>query len=231
MGSRYSVAGIFLVMILSVLLFLFSCSSPEPTQTAIPPPGPTQTTTPPPEPTVPASEEPVFKTPTTNLAYLASSNPAEVDNSNLPVTPTDEIHITGVAPDVDIAQYRLTVDGLVDRELSLTYDQLLTYPTVTRVVLLICPEFFADNAEWTGIPLTVLLDEAGIKPEATELYLHAIDGYTSFLSLDEVKDGVFLAYKVNGQVLPREHGYPLRLVLTGKYGGGWVKWLERIEVR
>ncbi len=156
----------------------------------------------------------------------------EFDNSNLPVTPLEELHTTGVAPEVNIEDYRLVVDGLVETSLSLTYEAILAYPTVTEVVLLICPGFFTDNAEWTGVPVTTLLAEAGIKPEASKVTFHALGAeYQVVLPLDLVQqDGVFLAHTVNGQVLPAEHGYPLRLVVRGNYGYDWVKWVTRIEV-
>jgi DMSO/TMAO reductase YedYZ molybdopterin-dependent catalytic subunit len=167
-----------------------------------------------------------------DISYLRSAIPSEVDNSELPVTPTEDIHTTGVPPEVDIEQYRLTIGGLVDKEVSLDYDTILAYPTVTDVVLLICPGFFVDNAEWTGVPVTTLLGEAGIKPEAKQVVFHAIGSYNIVLPLEEVQgDGVFLAHTVNGEILPKEHGFPLRLVVTGEYGSYWVKWVERIEVR
>jgi DMSO/TMAO reductase YedYZ molybdopterin-dependent catalytic subunit len=156
----------------------------------------------------------------------------EFDNSNLPVTPVEELHTTGVAPEVNIEDYRLVVDGLVETSLSLPYEAILAYPTVTEVVLLICPGFFTDNAEWTGVPVTTLLAEAGVKPEASRATFHALGTeYQVVLPLNLVQqDGVFLAHTVNGQVLPAEHGYPLRLVVRGNYGHDWVKWVTRIEV-
>lgn len=154
------------------------------------------------------------------------------DNSNLPITPVEELHITGAAPEVNIEDYRLVVDGLVETPLSLTYEAILDYPTVTEVVLLVCPGFFTDNAEWTGVPVTTLLAEAGIRPEANEVTFHALGSeYRVVLPLNVVQqDGVFLAYTVNGQVLPAKHGYPLRLVVRGNYGYDWIKWVKRIEI-
>jgi sulfoxide reductase catalytic subunit YedY len=162
---------------------------------------------------------------------LIVSDPAEVENSSLPITPVERLHTTGVAPEVDIVNYRLTVDGLVEVQLTLTYDAIMEYPTVSKVVLLVCPDFFVDNAEWTGVPMTTLLSEVDIKPQATQVAFYALDGYKRVLPIEEVRqDGVFLAHTVNGQILPDEHGYPLRLVVKGKYGDVWVKWVEHIEV-
>ena len=166
-----------------------------------------------------------------DLSYLMNSDPAKVDTTGLPVTPVEALHLTGSPPDVDIGSYRLVVDGLVDSPVSLTYDQVKTYPAVTEVVLLICPGFFVDNAAWTGVPVSALLDEARIKSEASSMVFHASGAYQQTLTREEVQaPGVFLAYAVDGQTLPKEHGYPLRLVVKGKYGSTWVKWVERIEV-
>jgi DMSO/TMAO reductase YedYZ molybdopterin-dependent catalytic subunit len=220
--NRHLVLGTIMAVILGLVLLVSSCLPFQGDPVAIPAP----------EPGGQTPGEPATMEPTTDLSYLIYDNPAEVDNSKLPITPTEEIHITGSAPEVDIAQYRLKIDGLVDTEVALEYETLLKYPTVTDVVLLICRGFFADNAEWNGVPVTTLLAEAGIKPAASQLVFHALDGYQTVLSLEEVQnDGVFLAHTVNEQVLPEEHGFPLRLVVTGEYGSAWVKWVNHIEVR
>jgi sulfoxide reductase catalytic subunit YedY len=94
-----------------------------------------------------------------------------------------------------------------------------------------CPGFFTDFGEWTGVPLAMLLEEAGVKPEATEVTFFAIDGYNQTQTLEHIdKYGVFLAYIVNGVILPPEHGYPLRVVDKGSAGSAWVKWVDRIIV-
>jgi DMSO/TMAO reductase YedYZ molybdopterin-dependent catalytic subunit len=184
------------------------------------------------QPTFGQAGQPGAEIPPAEMSRLTTLDPAHVDNSNFPITPTDKLHPTGKTPEIDIAEYRFVVEGLVEKPLSLTYDAILEYPTVTEVVLLICPETFVDNAEWTGIPVSTLLAEAGIKPEAKEIAFYAVDGYKQEFNLDTVQqEGVFLAHTVNGQTLPLNHGYPLRLVIRGEYGFFWVKWLERIEVK
>jgi sulfoxide reductase catalytic subunit YedY len=161
-----------------------------------------------------------------------NADPARVDNSGFPITPIEGLGVTGNPPDVDIATYSLSVDGLVDSPLALTYQDLMSQPTVTRVVLLICPGFFAGNCEWTGVPLTSLLWKAGIKPGASQVVVHAMDKYSQAFSLDDIVSyDIFLAHTVDGQTLPAEHGYPARLVVKGKYGAYWVKWVDRIEVK
>jgi len=165
------------------------------------------------------------------LLDIEHLHPSDVDNTTLPITAVEDLHRTGQAQDYDISTYRLVVDGLVDRPLSLSYDDLLSRPQMTEEVLLICPGFFWDNAVWTGTPLSLILEEANVLPEASQVHIRAGDGYSRKISLeDAMADGVFLAYEVNGEPLPKEHGYPLRLVARHQYGYVWVKWIEEIEV-
>ena len=167
-----------------------------------------------------------------DLSLLVNNDPAKTDNSGFPITPVESLGITGSAPDVDITKYNLIIDGLVNNPLTLNYEAILKYPPISKVVLLICAGAFVDNAEWTGVPLTEILSEAKIKDDASYVIIHALDGYEQVLDLQDIQsDGVFLAYQVNGQILPKEHGYPLRLVVPGKYGFYWVKWVNRIEVK
>jgi|WetSurMetagenome_2_1015567.scaffolds.fasta_scaffold65604_2 DMSO/TMAO reductase YedYZ molybdopterin-dependent catalytic subunit len=166
-----------------------------------------------------------------DLDLLIDKNPASIDNSQFPITPVEDLRTTALPPQVDMKKYSLSIEGLVNNPLNLSYDAVLKYPSVSEVVLLICPDTFVDNAEWTGVPLSTFLTEAGIKPEATQIAFHAMDGYSNRIDLkDALKDGVLIAYKVNGQILPADHGYPLRLVAKGLYGGNWVKWIDRITV-
>jgi sulfoxide reductase catalytic subunit YedY len=170
-----------------------------------------------------------------DLSYLSSLDGSELatfDNSKLPISPIEDLHVAGSGPKtVDIASYRLTVDGLVDMPFTLTYGEIMLFPTVTQVVLLVCPNFFADNAEWTGVLVSTLLAEAGVMPQAKKVTFYALDGYQRTLSLEEAQsDDVFLAYMVDGQVLPLKHGYPLRLVVKGVFGDRWVKWVDHIKI-
>jgi len=165
------------------------------------------------------------------MESLIYQDPATVDNSNLSITPVEELHTTGRPVELDISTYQLIVEGLVENPLSLSHEEIMAYPSVTEVVLLICPGVFYDNAEWTGVPVADILRQAKVKPEAEKVYFEAAGGYRQALTIEEaMSDDVFLAYEVNGQILPVEHGYPLRLVVRGKYGSRWVKWLTHIEV-
>jgi DMSO/TMAO reductase YedYZ molybdopterin-dependent catalytic subunit len=171
----------------------------------------------------------------TPLDSGATQQPAPARSPTPPLlTPIDALGKTGSPVQVDIATYRLTVDGLVEHPLSLSYDEILALSAVTQVVRLECPGFFVDYAEWSGPLVSTLLAKAGIKPDASEVEFS--DGaeypYRSRLTLEEALwNDTFVAHKVNGQILPVEHGYPLRLVAGGKLGSVWVKWLFHIEVK
>jgi DMSO/TMAO reductase YedYZ molybdopterin-dependent catalytic subunit len=127
--------------------------------------------------------------------------------------------------------YTLVITGLVNTPLSLTYDSILEYPTTSQDLLLVCPGFFQERHEWTGIAVSTLLTEAGIKPEATKVVFHAVDRYKREFSLEDVlQGGFFLAHTVDGRTLRKEEGYPLRLVVSGNAGSDWVRWVNNIEI-
>ena len=204
-------------------------ATPEPTPAVekeyIPPPE--TNVTPPPEPVSPATEN----TNPTTLAAEPEPVPTAAPKENPLLTPIEKLGVTGQAQDVDISAYRLTISGLVKKPLSLTYQDILAYPSVTEIAVVICPGFFRDTAEWTGVPLSTILTEAGLISGASWVTFTAVDGYQQKLSLEHVNEyGVFLAYKVNGQTLPPAHGYPLRVVDKGSIGAKWVKWLESIKI-
>lgn len=158
-------------------------------------------------------------------------------------------------PTIEPASYRLDVDGRVRQALSLSMQALRERTAITRRVTLECagngrslmsPRLVSQpwitdgvgTAEWTGVPLRELLDEAGLVEGAIEVAFFGRDRglhggveheYGRSLTIDEATaDGVLLAYEMNGQPLPPQHGYPLRLVVPGWYGMASVKWLDRI---
>ena len=160
-------------------------------------------------------------------------------------------------PMVDPATWRLHVGGLVERSLSLSLAALRERPAITLPVTFECagngrallePRPLSQpwlveavgTAEWTGTPLRGLLAEAGVAPGAVEVLFTGIDRgveggieqrYERSLSLAEAMgDDVLLAWAVNGQSLPPQHGAPLRLVVPGWYGMTNVKWLEQVTV-
>jgi DMSO/TMAO reductase YedYZ molybdopterin-dependent catalytic subunit len=162
---------------------------------------------------------------------LLSMNPAEVDNRNLDIDPLNQFGTMGQTDVViDVKAYRLKVTGKVNRPLSLSYDQILTYPSVTEVVLLICPGFFSNNGRWTGVQVKDLLRETQIKKGAQYIEINGA-GNSTRIPLKTIQEKrILLAYQVNGVTLPRKHGFPLRLVYEDAYGSNWVKYVDEIVI-
>jgi DMSO/TMAO reductase YedYZ molybdopterin-dependent catalytic subunit len=160
-------------------------------------------------------------------------------------------------PEVDPDAWRLRIGGTVRRPLELSMRDLTARATATRTVTLECagngrallePRPVSQpwlleavgNARWTGVPLRGVLEEAGVEDGADEVVFtgldHGIEGeveqdYERSLPLDEaMREDVLLAFEMNGQPLPPQHGFPLRLVVPGWYGMTHVKWLSRITV-
>ena len=156
----------------------------------------------------------------------------EIDNRNLEIDPLDQFGTMGPTDIlVDIETYRLRMTGMVTRPLSLAYDQILRYPSVTENVLLICPGFFVNNGRWTGVHLKVLLQEAHMKNEARYIDVKGGSEKTVRISIKDIfQKKIFLAYRVNDKPLPQKHGFPLRLVFEDAYGSDWVKFVDEIVV-
>lgn len=158
--------------------------------------------------------------------------------SSKEITSNDDFFIQSYSQtqDVDIRSWRLRIDGLVEKPYTLTYEEITRMPEVSEYVTLECigngvGGDLIGNALWTGIPLKVILEKAMVKASAKDLVLHGADGYTDSIPLKRaMSDYNLLAYKMNGVDLPKDHGYPLRLVVPGIYGMKNVKWLERIEL-
>ena len=143
------------------------------------------------------------------------------------------LHVTGTPVDIDIETYRLKVSGAVDTPLSLSLEEIKTMEAQRESVTLVCPGFFTDEGNWTGVRIADLLDLAGVKPEAEQLKFVAADGnYSANLRLDDAMgEGMLIAYAFEDKPLPKVHGYPLRVVAKDQQGNRWVKWLGEIVVQ
>jgi DMSO/TMAO reductase YedYZ molybdopterin-dependent catalytic subunit len=180
------------------------------------------------------------------------------------VTPNDLFYVRNhfTAPNVDAKTFRLKVGGAVQKPLELSLDQLQDMPSKTLTATLECAgngraflnpktkgvqwELGAvSTAEWTGVPLAVVLEKAGVKKGAVDVVLEGADTgepkndakpagalhFTRGLPLEKAtRPEVLLAYKMNGESLPRNHGAPLRAVVGGWYGVASIKWLSRVLV-
>ncbi len=141
-------------------------------------------------------------------------------------------------PVVDSDGWTLTVDGDVENELTITFDELLEMPMVERDITLTCVSNsvggkFVGGARWLGVPLKDILDRAGVGSKADQLLSTDFDGMTISTPLDLATDGreALVVVGMNGKPLPREHGFPVRMVIPGLYGFiSATKWLTRLTL-
>ena len=141
--------------------------------------------------------------------------------------------ITGSMPVFDPSTWSLTVDGLVARELKLSYDDLRGLPVTEQVSTFHCVTgWTVRNVHWGGVHLKAILDLAGPLPSAHALrFVSSEKPYEDSLTIEQASlPDVMIALDLDGSPLPRPHGAPLRLVIPEMYGYKGVKWLERIEV-
>ncbi|HUP83933.1 MAG TPA: molybdopterin-dependent oxidoreductase [Candidatus Limnocylindria bacterium] len=142
-------------------------------------------------------------------------------------------------PRIDSKTWSLRVHGMVDRELTLTYDQLLARPLVERYVTIACVSNevggpLVGNAKWTGTSLVDLLNEAGIKQGATQVVPRSFDGWTAGFPTEHLSGAgsdAMVVVAMNGEPLPPQHGFPARLIVPGLFGYvSATKWLTEIEL-
>ena len=139
-------------------------------------------------------------------------------------------------PDVKYDAHSLRIEGLVDKPYTLTMKELEAMKDRTEFVTLQCignpvGGDSIGNALWDGVTLKRILDRAQPKTGIVKAAFFAGDGYSDSIPYALAQsDDVFLAYRMNGEPLPREHGYPLRAVVPGIYGMKNVKWLSKIEL-
>lgn len=146
--------------------------------------------------------------------------------------------------------YRLMINGLVDRPLVFTYDDLQRFPRESAVCFCECAansgmewagaqlngsqytHGMIHNMEYVGVSLRRLLDEAGVQATGSWIYVEGADASSNGRSIpmEKALDDCMVAFKANGEALRMEHGYPVRLVVPGWEGNLWIKWLRRIEV-
>jgi DMSO/TMAO reductase YedYZ molybdopterin-dependent catalytic subunit len=157
------------------------------------------------------------------------------------ITPTDRffrIDTAVVLPRVDVSTWQLRITGDVERELTLTYDDLLARDLVEVDATIACVsnEVGGDligTARWTGIPLRELLEEARPTAAAEQVLGRSVDGFTAGFPLEVARDGraALVAVAMNGETLPLRHGFPARLVVPGLFGYvSATKWLADIEL-
>ena len=147
-----------------------------------------------------------------------------------------DVDIGAGHPSIDPASYRMTLDGLVNTPLNLTLDQIKAMPQITQSRTFECISNpvggpLIGNAVWIGVQMKQLLAMAGLKAGAQELMVHAADGFYTSIPIALAQDeNALVVHTMNGQPLPRDHGFPLRTVWPGRYGMKQPRWITRMEV-
>jgi DMSO/TMAO reductase YedYZ molybdopterin-dependent catalytic subunit len=168
----------------------------------------------------------------------------QVDGLGPVVTPNDSFYRIDTAlitPTVNLDSWQLKVTGMVDREITLTFDELAQMPLLERYVTIACVSnevggHLVGNAKWTGVRLTDVLDMAGVQAGATQVVPRSVDGWTAGFPTSWVTDpanprDALIAIKMNDAPLPAQHGFPARLIVPGLYGYvSATKWLSEIQL-
>jgi DMSO/TMAO reductase YedYZ molybdopterin-dependent catalytic subunit len=171
------------------------------------------------------------------FTYLAKQTPRTglelPDGRQMEVTPVDAMRVrtAETAPAIDPESYRLRVIGLVDRPLELSFAELQQLPAAEELVDLPCVEGWTETGLRRGPRLYSILEMAGMQPDADNVVLSSLGGYTTSLTPAEINGtDPILAYGANGVSLPDRLGFPLRLVVPHHLGYKWIKWVIGIEV-
>jgi sulfane dehydrogenase subunit SoxC len=195
--------------------------------------------------------EVVRRIPNPPAIFLTSSR-TPIQNLHGIITPNGlhfERHHAGV-PDINPDQHRLVVHGLVDRPMIFSMENIMRFPSESKIYFMECSgnsaaelKRSANNTaqqihglisccEWTGVRVSTLLQECGIKPQATWVLAEGADGaaMTRSIPLSKMLDDAILAYAQNGEMLRAEQGYPLRLFLPSYEGNMSIKWLRRLKL-
>src|SRR5699024_283917 len=158
----------------------------------------------------------------------------DVDNLEGLVSGEDfyEVDIKNINPQVNAADWSLSITGAVENEVDISYDELTSMDREFRFATLRCVSDplngkNMDNDLWTGVPMPRLLQKAN--PQGKYVMLRSVDSYYEETELETLRDG-FLAYGKNGGPLPKAHGHPVRAVVGGHWGEISVKWIDEIEV-
>ncbi|HKF36489.1 MAG TPA: molybdopterin-dependent oxidoreductase, partial [Ktedonobacteraceae bacterium] len=181
-------------------------------------------------------------------SYLNNDNLTTYDGSETfphngvtpPITPNSEHYVVTqnpIDPTVNLEVWRLEITGLVSNPGTYTYEQLKNLPSISRAITLECIAdapggHLISTAIWQGVTLRTLLEKhGGALPGARFVTFHSVDGYVVSQPLDEaLAVDALLAWQMNGVALPNRHGFPLRVLIPGRYGEENPKWLTRIEL-
>jgi DMSO/TMAO reductase YedYZ molybdopterin-dependent catalytic subunit len=180
-------------------------------------------------------------TPARALPDLGPDLAASLEGVTPAMTPIEDFFRIDTAlrvPRVDLATWRLRIHGRVEREVTLTYDELLALPLheVDATIVCVSNEVGGElvgTARWLGVPLADVLTRAGVRPDAEQLVARSLDGWTAGFPVGVALDGrdALVAVGMQGAPLPGRHGFPARLVVPGLYGYvSATKWLTELEL-
>jgi DMSO/TMAO reductase YedYZ molybdopterin-dependent catalytic subunit len=145
------------------------------------------------------------------------------------------IDIDTLPPVIEKSSWVLAVNGLFDHARPLTLSDILAYPAITQPITLSCISNpiggdLISTSNWTGVRLRDLLKDLGLRPEAQELAIKSADGFYESVVMEDMLDPrTLLVYGMNGETLPIEHGFPLRIYIPNHYGMKQPKWIVSIE--
>ena len=192
---------------------------------------------------------------TVSRPYPSASSGSPLQDLNGIITPSDlhfERHHGGV-PTIDPTSYALLIHGMVDRPMVFTLDDLKRYPARSQICFIECSgngwrgfresshreeytpqdvDGLTSTSEWTGVPLTTLLNEVGVHPDASWFLAEGMDAavLSRSIPVEKALDDAMVVYAQNGEPLRPEAGYPVRLLLPGWEGNANVKWIRRLEL-
>lgn len=148
------------------------------------------------------------------------------------------VDISLITPRIETEGWTLTIDGMVDRPVTLSYDDLLALPMIERDITLTCVSNevggpYVSSARWLGVPFAEIIKRVGVRPGVDQVFSYSLDsGYTCSTPYQAVSDGrdAMIVVGMNGQPLPDERGFPARMLVPGLFGFvSATKWLKRIE--
>jgi DMSO/TMAO reductase YedYZ molybdopterin-dependent catalytic subunit len=173
--------------------------------------------------------------PTSTSTTPVTSEVEATEFQGVKLTPINDQNNNALAgtQQIDKDTYTLTIDGLVDHPLTLSYSDLQAYPQISQLMDLNCVEGWDFTAKWTGPYLSAIFADAVVQSGAKIAIFYTTDdpnGYTS-LDLSYINDNnIIIALKDNDITLPADRGFPFQVVAQSKFGYKWAKWVTRIEL-
>ncbi len=171
----------------------------------------------------------------TEQESLIHRDPDLLDTRNLDITPLNDFRTMGLSNhQVNLEEWRLEILDPSKTTIKLNYSEIIALPSIERKILMICPGIFVIHGHWKGVSVNELFKMANIETAVSLVTFSGPQGEhernEAYEIEDILSDRVFLAYEVNGEPLPRKHGFPLRIVAEGYYGFRWLKYVYKMQI-